>query len=91
MRDDLETLVVDADLLEAILGTPDPKKKAKEIEIKVAKRLRNHLHDPRFKALAERLEDLRRALELYPVALAVIDAEREDLAIIPQQLVQQGG
>ena len=59
VRDDLETLVVDADLLEAILGTPDPKKKAKEIEIKVAKRLRNHLHDPRFKALAERLEDLR--------------------------------
>ncbi|MEQ8716672.1 MAG: HsdR family type I site-specific deoxyribonuclease [Acidimicrobiales bacterium] len=59
VRDDLETLVVDADLLEAILGTPDPNKKAKEVEIKVAKRLRNHLHDPRFKAFAERLEDLR--------------------------------
>lgn len=59
VRDDLETLVVDADLLEAILGTPDPKKKAKEIEIKVAKRLRNHLHDPRYKAFADRLEDLR--------------------------------
>ena len=36
VRDDLDTLVVDADLLEAILGTPDPKKKSKEIEIKVA-------------------------------------------------------
>lgn len=59
VHDDLETLVVDADLLEAILGTPDPKKKSKEIEIKVAKRLRKHLHDPRFKALAERLEDLK--------------------------------
>lgn len=59
VRDDLETLVVDAELLEAILGTPDPDKKSKEMEIKVAKRLRNHLHDPRFKALGERLEDLR--------------------------------
>jgi type I restriction enzyme R subunit len=59
VHDDLETLVVDADLLEAVLGTPDPEKKSKEIEIKVAKRLRKHLHDPRFKALAERLEDLK--------------------------------
>ena len=59
MKDDLETLVVDAELLEAILGTPDPEKKSKELEIKVAKRLRKHLNDPRFKALAERLEDLK--------------------------------
>ena len=59
VHDDLETLVIDADLLEAVLGTPDPKKKGKEIEIKVANRLRKHLHDPRFKALAERLEDLK--------------------------------
>jgi type I restriction enzyme, R subunit len=59
VHDDLETLVLDADLLEAVLGTPDPTKKTKEIEIKVARRLRKHMHDPRFKALAERLEDLK--------------------------------
>ena len=59
IHDDLETLVVDADLLEAILGTPDPKKKSKEIEIKVTRRLRKHIHDPRFKALAQRLEELK--------------------------------
>ena len=59
VRDDLDTLVVDAELLEAVLGTPDPGKKAKEIEIKVAERLRKHLHDPAYKALAERLETLR--------------------------------
>ncbi len=59
VRDDLDTLVVDADLLEAVLGAPDPEKKSKEIEIKVTRRLRKHLHDPRFKALAERLEDLK--------------------------------
>ena len=40
-------------------GTPDPKKKSKEIEIKVSRRLRKHLHDPRFKDLAERLEELK--------------------------------
>ena len=63
VRDDLDTLVLAADLLEAVLGTPDPNKKAKEIEIKVARRLRKHLHDPRFKALGERLEDLKRRHE----------------------------
>ena len=59
VHDDLDTLVVDADLLEAVLGTPDPKKKGREIEIKVSRRLRKHLHDPRFKDLAERLEELK--------------------------------
>ncbi len=59
VHDDLELLVVDADLLEAVLGTPDPKKKSREIEIKVFRRLRKHLHDPRFKDLVERLEDLK--------------------------------
>ena len=59
VRDDLDTLVLDAELLEAVLGTPDLGKKAKEIEIKVAERPRKHLHDPTYKALAERLEALR--------------------------------
>ena len=63
VHDDLETLVVDADLLEAVLGSPDPKRKGKEVEIKVSRRLRKHLHDPRFKELAERLEDLKRRHE----------------------------
>ena len=47
------------ELLEAVLGTPDPTRKAKEIDIKVSNRLQKHLHDPRFKPLAERLEALR--------------------------------
>ena len=59
IQDDLETLIVDAELLEAVLGAPDPKQKSKEIEIKVSHRLRKHRHDPRFKELAERLEDLK--------------------------------
>ena len=63
LHDDLETLVLDEELLKAVIGTPDPKKKAKEIEIKVAKRLRKHIHDPAFKALAERLEELKKRHE----------------------------
>jgi type I restriction enzyme R subunit len=63
IRDDLDTLILDADLLEAVLGSPDPDRKAKEIEIKVALHLRKRLHDPRFKALGDRLEDLKQRHE----------------------------
>lgn len=93
VRDDLDTLVLDADLLEAVLGTPDPDKKAKEIEIKVARRLRKHLHDPRFKALGERLEELKKRHEqgllvsieflkaLLDLARDVVEAERTAVPI----------
>jgi len=88
IHDDLETLILDADLLEAVLGTPDPKQKAKEIEIKVSRRLRKHIHDPIYKALGERLEDLKerheRGLltsveflkEILNLARDVVSAER---------------
>ena len=88
VRDDLEKLVLDADLLEAVLGTPDPDRKSKEIEIKVAGRLRKHLHDARFRALGERLEALRQKHEqgllisidflksLLDLARDVVEAER---------------
>lgn len=59
IRDDLDTLVIDADLLEAVVGVPDPAKKSKEIEIKISRWLRKRLHDPRFKELGERLEALK--------------------------------
>lgn len=59
IRDDLDTLILDADLLEAVLGTADPDAKAKEIDIKVSRRLRRHMGDARFKELSERLESVR--------------------------------
>ncbi len=62
LRDDLETLILDADLLEAVLSNPDTKK-AKEIEIKLARRLRKHIGNPKFKLLSERLEDLKNRQE----------------------------
>ncbi len=89
VRDDLETLVLDAELLEAVMGTPDPKKKSKELEIKLTARLRKHMGAPRFKRLSERLEALKdrheRGLlnsveflkQLLELAREVVAAERE--------------
>lgn len=62
VRDDLDTLVLDADLLEAVLSTPDPKK-AKEIEIKLQRRLRGHSGNLKFKKLSERLDALKDRFE----------------------------
>ena len=89
VRDDLDTLVLDADLLEAVLGDPDPNKKAKEISIKLTARLRKHSDNPQYKALVERLEDLKNRHEhgllvsidflkaLLELAKDVVQLERE--------------
>jgi type I restriction enzyme R subunit len=70
-------------------GERDPGRKAKEIEIKVAKRLRGLLGNPKFKALSERLEDLKNRHEqgllhsveflkkLLEIAREVLQAEKE--------------
>jgi type I restriction enzyme R subunit len=58
VRDDLETLVLDADLLEAVLGTPDPKKGQGDRD-KLNRRLRKHTGNPRSRTLSERLEALK--------------------------------
>ncbi len=97
VRDDLETLVLDADVLDAALGAPDPDRTSKEIEIKVATRLRAHLHDPRFRALGERLEALRQKHEqgllisieflksLLDLARDVVEAERTTPPATPEE------
>ena len=76
-------------LLDAVLNTPDPNRKAKEIQIKVAARLRRHMANPRFRALSERLEALKARHEqgqllsleflksLLDLATDVLQAERE--------------
>ena len=97
VRDDLDTLVLDADLLDAVLGAPDPERKSKEIEIRVAGRLRRHVRDPRFRALGERLEALRRKHEqgllvsveflksLLDLARDVVEAERTVPPATPEE------
>lgn len=59
VRDDVETLVLDAEVLDGILSEPDPEKKGKEIEIKLVARLRKHAGNPNFTALGERLEKVK--------------------------------
>ena len=59
VRDDVETLVMDAQVLEEILKDVEPGKRAREIEIKLIARLRRHAGNPVFTALGERLEKIR--------------------------------
>jgi type I restriction enzyme R subunit len=89
LRDDLDDIVLDADLVEALLDAPDPGTKAKEIEIKVVQRLRRHMGNPRFRQLSERLESLKERHEqgqlhsveflkmLLDLARDVVEAEKE--------------
>jgi type I restriction enzyme, R subunit len=59
VRDDVETLVLDAQILEEILKDANPAKRAREIEIKLIARLKKHLGNPKFIALGERLEKIK--------------------------------
>ena len=60
VRDDLEVLVLDADVLaDYLLLNENTLKKTKEIEIKLVARLNKHKNDPKFQKLGERLEELR--------------------------------
>jgi type I restriction enzyme R subunit len=89
IRDDLDTLVMGADLLQAVMAAPDPRKKATEIQIKIIARLRKHMGNPQFRQLSERLEALKdrheRGLltsveflkELLALARDLVEAERE--------------
>ena len=59
VRDDVDTLVMDAQVLEGILKDAQPERKAREVEIKIIARLRKHLNNPKFTALGERLEKVK--------------------------------
>jgi type I restriction enzyme, R subunit len=59
VRDDLDEIVLDAELLDAVLHSKDPEHKAKELQIKLADRLRKHMDNPRYRKLSERLEQLK--------------------------------
>ncbi len=80
IRDDLDDIILDSELVELILDSPDPKKKAKEIEIKVIQRLRKHSGNPRFKALSERLEALKERHEQGQIHSVAFLKELLDLA-----------
>ncbi len=89
IRDDVETLVMDAQVLEEILKDTEPGKRAREIEIKLVARLRKHLGNPKFVALGERLEKIKERHEqgfltsleflkaILEIAKEVVEAEKE--------------
>lgn len=89
INDDLETLVLDAEVLEGILKTKNPKQKAKEIEIILVARFRKHKGNPTFEALGERLERIKEQHEqglmnsiaylkmLLELAKDTVEAEQE--------------
>ena len=88
VRDDVDTLVMDAQVLEEILESADPAKKGKEIEIKLIARLRRHLGNPVFTDLGERLEKVKERheqgfltsleflKEMLELAKEVVEAEK---------------
>lgn len=88
VRDDLDTLVMDAGVLQELALTKDPQK-VKEIEIKIVARLRRHKDNPKFVLLSEQLEQLKErhqqglitSLEflksLLELARNVVEAEKE--------------
>jgi type I restriction enzyme R subunit len=94
VRDDLDTLVMDADVLKDLLNDPEPDKKAKEVELKILRRLRKHGGEKQFVELGERLERLRERHEqgllhsleylkaLAELAKAVVKVERE---VVPEE------
>jgi type I restriction enzyme R subunit len=89
VRDDVDTLVMDAQVLEEILKDKEPGKKAHEIEIKIIARLRKHSKNPKFTALGERLEKIKERHEqgvltsleflkaILEIAKEVVEAEKE--------------
>lgn len=96
VRDDLETLVMDADVMNELLKDPDGR--VVEVEIKIIGRLRRNT-GPRFVELSERLEALRLKHEqgllasidflkgLLELAKDVVEAEKEQ----PAEVVEEQG
>ena len=88
VRDDLETLIMDEEILENFLSSKDPKKTV-EIEFRISRRLRRLRNHPEFIELSTRLEELKARHEkglltsidflkqLLALAKDVVAAERE--------------
>ena len=97
VHDDLETLVLDAELIEGLQDDPD--RASRRVEVSIMARLRRHPNDPVFVALSERLENLRLKHEqgilasldflksLLELASDVVEAENA----VPDEVVEDQG
>jgi type I restriction enzyme R subunit len=87
VRDDIEQLILDGDIIDELAKDPD--KSIVEVEIRISARLRKHSNEPQFVELSERLEKLRQRHEqgllasvdflksLLDLARDVVEAEKE--------------
>jgi type I restriction enzyme R subunit len=88
ISDDLEKIILDADVVEDLMKTNDAKK-TKFIEIEIVNRLRKHKGELKFEELGKRLEELRDKAErglinsvdflkhLIQLAKEIVQAEKE--------------
>jgi type I restriction enzyme R subunit len=89
VRDDIETLILDSQVLDEILSEADREKEIQKIEITLVARLRKHMGNPKFVELGERLEKVKNrhdqgiitSLEflkqILEIAKDVVKAEKE--------------
>ena len=87
----LEDLVLNSSILDAAISEADTKKKIREVEQILKLRLQRHKDDPKFKAIAEKVEELRAKMEqelissidflkgLLETAKDVLEAEKENV------------
>lgn len=97
IRDDLETLILDADIVKTFTAE-ERKRKGQELLASIERRVRKHLGSPRFEALGARLERLKNQYELdveasiqwlkklLEVAREVVQTEQETQV----ELIQDG-
>lgn len=90
IREDLDTLVLDADIILELDTDEERRRKGREIELTIRGRLQTHSHDPRFEELGLRLERIRDEYEqgvltslewlkgLLEIARDVVKAEQEN-------------
>jgi type I restriction enzyme R subunit len=87
VRDDIEALVLDAEMLDSLLNDKNPGEHARKVEIKLIARLRKHAGNPIFTELGVRLEMIREKHEqgllssleflksILEIAKATVEAE----------------
>lgn len=85
----LESLVLDAEVLNAAISEADAKKKIKKVEQLLLPRLRKNMGKPKFKQLADKLDELRERMalnlrtsieflkELLTIAHELLNAEQD--------------
>ncbi|NUM32960.1 MAG: HsdR family type I site-specific deoxyribonuclease [Candidatus Brocadiae bacterium] len=89
VNDKLETVMVNADILDEFIKNQNPKK-IKEVEVEIAKRIAQHPNNPKFIALSERLQRLNEQAQqgiinsieflkyLIKIAEDLLKAEKEE-------------